>query len=274
MVAPKIYKVIYWKNISKAMCFALLMFIQTLSFMAAATISGNSCENTTSYLQKKAKINITYIIGYKDARPARFVGDRYERNVVIYHLTQKCIDNNVLCGFERDKKDAYLFNKQWNGKKINLRIIHSSVSEDDEENRNHPFQSWMSQRAKKEFLLSLQQADILFYNGHSRAGGGPDFSPPIIKKDNQVDFAKYKNGYGSFSLILNYFKKIKKPLSVLGLFSCNATQHFEKDLSTKQKNVMLITAPHLIYFKEALDKSILAMDYLLRSDCASLSKLL
>lgn len=120
----------------------------------------------------------------------------------------------------------------------------------------------------------MHQADILFYNGHSRAGGGPDFFPPLLKKDMQVDFTRYKNGYGSFHQILNYFKKINQPLKILGLFSCNATQLFEKDLATKQKEVMLITAPHLIYFKEALDKSLFALDAILRYDCNRLNQLL
>lgn len=249
----------------------IFLTLFTLTKVSLGSVSGLSCEKTVEQLRKENNLKITYILGYKDARPARFVGDRYEKNVIAQKLLQSCRNGELLCGFQRQPQDAYLFIKD--GKqKIQLRLLNSSMSEDDDENRNHPFQKWLSVRVRKEFLISLYKADILFYNGHSRSGGGPDFFPPLIKKDQQVDFPKYKNGHGSFATLLNYFKKVQKPLSVLGLFSCKATQHFEKDLSALQKNVMLLTAPHLIYFKEALDKSLLTLEHLLQGDCEKLKK--
>ena len=254
--------------------FLILFFFLFHSHYVLANITGNTCENITQHLNKKDKIKITYIVGYKDARPARFVGDRYEKNVIVHKITEACQEDEFLCEFERSEKDAFLFKKSWKGKRIYFRLMSSSVTENDDENLTHPFQQWLSGRVKKEFLLSLWQSDILFYNGHSRSGGGPDFYPPLLKKDKQIDFKKYKNGHGSFKQILNYFKKVNQPLSVLGLFSCKATQHFERDLNKQKKNVLLLTAPNLIYFKEAMDKSLYSLEYLMKSDCKKLNSLL
>ncbi len=239
-----------------------------------ATITGESCENIVKHLNKKKNLKITYVLGYKDARPARFVGDRYEKNTIVTKITSPCSSHKRLCDFKRTKTDAYLFYKIQDGKKLQLRLINSSATEDDDENREHPFQKWKSKKVKSDFLASLSQSDILFYNGHSRSGGGPDFSPPYLKKDNQVDFSKYKNNLGSFPEIMSRYKKTKSSPSVLGLFSCNSTQHFEKSLHALKKNVLLLTAPNLIYFKDALDESLESLELLLNSDCINLKKLL
>jgi hypothetical protein len=115
---------------------------------------------------------------------------------------------------------------------------------------------------------------MVFYNGHSRSGGGPDFSPPQIRKDLQVDFAKYKMGKDSFIEMLQKFKEQKSTSAVLGLFSCNSTQHFEKDLNALKKNVLLLTAPDLIYYKDALDQSLQSLEFLLSRNCPALQQLM
>jgi hypothetical protein len=53
----------------------------------------------------------------------------------------------------------------------------------------------------------------------------------------------------------------------LGLFSCKATEHFEKELKKKDSQVLFLSAPDLIYFKDAFDNSMAAMEGLLQGDC-------
>lgn len=63
-----------------------ILFVFLLSIPAIGNISGKSCEQTINTIKLKKELKISLIIGYKDARPARFVGDRYEKNVVVYKL--------------------------------------------------------------------------------------------------------------------------------------------------------------------------------------------
>ena len=51
------------------------------------------------------------VFGYKDSRPARFVGDRHERLALIQRLTSECSGSQQACGFERSPENSDLFIK-------------------------------------------------------------------------------------------------------------------------------------------------------------------
>src|SRR5690606_28410542 len=71
----------------------------------------------TRYLSfyEKPQIDLKVVFGYKDARPARFVADRYERAIFIQRLLRDCKHGNQACGFRRGDSDADLFLKDITG---------------------------------------------------------------------------------------------------------------------------------------------------------------
>jgi hypothetical protein len=240
--------------------------------------NSNLCSPTLRSLLKQKDLSIVYVFGYKDARPARYVGDRYERAQLVQKVTAPCVADQLLCNFQRDPEDGYLFHRylvqEAETQKIQLQIVGSSATEDDAENRTLSFQKWQSRSAQQALLTGISEADIVLYSGHSRAGGGPDFAPPVLKKaSSEVNYAYYQNKRSQFSVLIKAIKKAKKPPALLGLFSCKADEHFRKELQGLNKGISLLAAPHLISYQEALDSSVQAMEALLKMDCNTLQNL-
>ena len=154
--------------------------------------------------------DLRVVFGYKDARPGRFVGDRHERIAFVQELVEPCKneENKGPCGFRRHPKDKELFLKRvfkdsGEDVKVLLRVVHSSVDTDDDANRKNQFQAFQSQRAESLFLDGLYNAHMVFYNGHSRFGGGPDFMPPQLNTAGKVDSGFYSTQTTGTNKMLN-----------------------------------------------------------------------
>lgn len=199
--------------------------------------------------------------GYKDARPARFVGDRYERLFLIQSLMASCgSKSDLACEFERDKSDLNFLMKRiktstGEPQVIRLQITASAAGPDDDDNRNNPYQSKLSAMSRRNFLEGLRSAEAVFYVGHSRDGGGPDFSPPRLLKNKHVDYVWYRKNQPGLRILLKNLrihKKIKRSPFKLGLLSCASTQHFEKRIQSATEKAQMVTVPKLIYYADAL----------------------
>ncbi len=231
-----------------------------------------ACRQTYLGFYRNPEVDVKVVFGYKDARPARFVADRYERMIFIQRLTQKCTKKNFACDFVRSKADADLLVRKLAGpdgkpRTIFLRAIPSSVGPDDDENRVDPFQKWRTRYANLAFLQGLTNADAVIYNGHSRAGGGPDFSPPRLGKDLDVDFPWYRKNEPGFTPIVATLEGAPSKLKLLGLYSCASSKHFLERVRKVKPDLGLITSPKLIYFADALESSIESVSSLLAMKC-------
>lgn len=257
---------------------AVILSILFSAFLPSlAMAEAPSCSALKSSLFSKSTIEIRMVFGYKDARPARFVGDRHERLAFIEKIMAPCDVGNQSCGFTRSKEDADLFTKpvfiEGRPKTVRLFVVNSSVGSDDEENLSDPFQEWKSKNAQKTFLTGLRDADVVFYNGHSRFGGGPDFTSPQLAKDGTIDARTYKAKKRGLTKLLSSLEEARRPkvpryagLKVLGLFSCTSSQHFNNRIRSSS-DTALISSNVLMYYSDALDQSLSAMSSLLREQC-------
>ena len=244
----------------------------------AARASDPICKEAYDRLFSKPKVDVRVVFGYKDARPARFVGDRHERLAFVQKITAKCQGpNDNACGFVRSGHNADLFEKTIrtpSGQKVTveLRVAHSSVGSDDASNRIDPFQNWQSVYARRTYLMGLESADVVLYNGHSRFGGGPDFDPPKLRKSQEINAAYYKSkrpGLKETVAALTARPKGRDPrksLKILGMFSCESSQHFTEEIQ-KRSATALITSKGLLYYADAFQNSLAALDSLLGSRC-------
>jgi hypothetical protein len=255
----------------------LLLFLFLFTFQVHATTPPASADCKAAYndLFSKSVVNIWMVFGYKDIRPARFVGDRHERLAFVQKILSDCAKGNFACGFKRDNKNADLFTRKIKSLKkksvtVQLWVINSSVGSDDQSNRMNPFQVWQSSYAKKSFDGAIASADVAFYNGHSRFGAGPDFAPPHIDDKEQVDSVYYQNQKLGFSDILEALGKRteeKKPaLKILGLFSCSSSQHFSNEIKN-YASVGLISGKSLIFYSDALENSLTSLSSILQMRC-------
>lgn len=238
------------------------------------------CQAAYRKIFGKPVVDIRVVFGYKDTRPARFVGDRHERLAFVQRILQPCEPGIFACGFTRSEESADLFTREidgFDGRKVEvqLSIVHSSVASDDAANRADPFQTWQGTHAREIFFNGLAKADVVFYNGHSRFGGGPDFAPPRLTRGGEVDSTFYRAKRPGFSKALEKLRlpaKKKKSaggsLKILGLFSCASSQHFANEIGSNAA-VGLISSRGLIYYADALDNSLAALSALLEMRCQS-----
>ena len=208
-------------------------------------------------------VDIRIAFGYKDTRPTRFVGDRYERLYIVQDLLRPCLQTkNMICGFSRDEQDGDSLHRIFVLTKIEsldvrVKITPSSVGPDDELNRRNPYQNLQSLIAENNLMTGLGSAKAVFYVGHSRDGGGPDFAPPIIAANKEVDYRWYQeNKPGIKKVLLAIGSSQMKEHQVFGMMSCLSSKHFEKSIKVLTKRVSFVSTHKLIYYTEALNQTL------------------
>lgn len=233
------------------------------------------CAKPYEALTKDGALSIVVAFGYKDSRPLRFVGDRYERAQFVDLLVRPCSPFEVVCGFEQEKGNPEFFAKriQWyDGKErvIQIQVLASSVGPDDQWNRESAVQKWHSDRTFRLFRRALVKSDIVFYNGHSRTGGGPDFSPPLLQKNNQVLYGHYQKTKPGVKFLLEDLERAKgaRQPRLLGLFSCDSSAHFQKALLKAKPKMGLIASEALLHQSDAMTNMVAALTAVLKGECA------
>lgn len=217
-----------------------------------------SCPDSFRRLYDEPVLEIGINFGYKDARPARFVGDRYERATFVSGLVAPCPKDFHACGFTRDEEDGDLFTKKIQGpdgylRTIRVRVTSSSAGPDDDENRRDTYQRWLSRYAQREFEAGVSKKKVVLYNGHSRAGGGPDFKPPQLTREGmETDLYWYKTKQPGIKALMEALPEGDGEIQLLGLYSCVSTKHFSDAIWKKSPKLALISSRELLYYADAL----------------------
>jgi hypothetical protein len=257
---------------------ACLSFLNVHPRTPASLEKAPMCPAMKKALYSKGTLKIRMIFGYKDARPARFVGDRHERLAFIEKITSVCDPHSKeQCGFVRSHDNSDLFLKKLTIKgrerRVLLWVINSSVGTDDQENREDPFQVWKSKYAEEAFLTGLSNADVVMYDGHSRFGGGPDFGPPKLTATGIVDPSSYQSQRPGLTKMISSLKGSVRPkagpfskLKVLGLFSCSSSQHFNEEIHEVSK-AGVVSSKVLMYYSDALRQSLSTLGDVLSGRC-------
>ena len=232
----------------------------------------NSCFSTYDRFYKEDEVSILISFGYKDTRPFRYVGDRYEKEILLGRLLSECEGNYHACGFQRSSQDMNLFFKTILGPrgksiKINLRVLASSVSPDDDFNRTDSYQKWNSAYVERSFLDSFHSHEAVLYYGHSRDGGGPDFKRPRLKKNKHINYTYYKKKKPGLKKLVSALKKASSPPELLGMYSCVATQHFSRPIRKVYAQGGLLTSSQLLYVTDALESLYQTLESLLSMKC-------
>lgn len=206
--------------------------------LAQACLEGNEstrdpfmrevCLKRYAALHDKPTLKFDMFSGYQNFD--NHVRDTVERAALAEWLQLPCKGKSRVCGFERDPDDADLFFKtiSWAGnstKRVEIRLHDSSVSTDNAKNEKSDAQKEKTKKTEKQFAKALKESDMVFYQGHSRYGGGPDFGPE--KKDH----GQYKKDKPGLKLMATALKDRKDPLFMLTLVSCDSKKHFELDVT-------------------------------------------
>jgi hypothetical protein len=204
-------------------------------------------------------LNIAIALGYSDLTDEHFdlVTDGYTLNTIHSHLTSPCVyEGQGFCEFdliEGDEHQVYhfsrsLINDSGENITVNIYTVNGSYSNNNSENKTiyKELQNTQTKIAKDFYGWALATSDMVFYEGHSRDGGGPDFAPPRQNRAGTVDYSWYHaNKPGLKYLLSNLDTAQKKPMTV-GLFSCASRTHFLKKLKQHSPNSKLILSTKVV----------------------------
>lgn len=207
----------------------------------------NQCLNKYNSLFNDNALEIYLFEGYRDHLPEDDVVSGPEQEAFLKTLTAPCPVNKPYvktCGFRRNQQNKELIQKSIIGldqkvKIIKLYVISPAYTYSDEINRRSIEQKLITGKTKEKFQNALMHSDIVFYAGHSRKKGGPDFGPAKRKIEDgefHVDYDWYaKNRPGMKLMTEALAKRESSKKLIYGMFSCDSLESFSNDIRMKTK---------------------------------------
>ena len=259
--------------------FISIMTIVSLSFLSGTTRAEESISPkvTNRLLEKVAKINqkpacdpwdsmsrsqkcgekmrrlyqdgtaqVDLFLGYLDSGGTPPVtADAVQRAYLVQKLYLSC--GAEPCGFKADPKNADRLSKSLSdGKKIQVNLHSSAVSNRDDLNRGNPDQAARTAKMNEKFKSALKNNEAVFFIGHSRDGGGPDFGPPRLLKNGHTDYEWYRKNRPGLKMIEQNMRKSHPEL--YGSFSCDSLNHFAAPIRSVNPDVIYFGTKRLAYY--------------------------
>lgn len=230
------------------------------------------CQKTWENFYSKPEIDIRVVFGYFDASYERTVDDVIARQSLIDRLVMPCTTNVAVCGFKRSEDDADVLEKSVKGPSgarhtVRLRIVASAYSASDRINRAFvKEQEEKSASAKQVFLSGVEEADALFYIGHARDGGGPDFSPARLK-DGAIDYPYYRRNKPGIEELTSRLALASKTPKIMGFFACNSERWHDRLKRMAPNSGLVLSQTDDLAQEVALAQTLGALDSILWKRC-------
>ncbi len=237
----------------------------------------------------KNELDIRYALGYFDDSTGNDIvwdGKNYGKSASLdieiffairENLMKPCQGNRVTCGFREhgdpeNGKAIYTKNINLLGRNIEvfLTMTYASASNNYQRNKTElrDRQSFLTAQSDDNLFGGLTKADIIFYNGHSRNGGGPDFNPPILDSKDHTDYdGYYKVKRPGIKRALEAIKKNPNQGLIYGSFSCFSASHFQKALTTTAPKIRMILSSDTIDYLQSLKASMGYLEGLMQGRC-------
>ncbi len=204
-------------------------------------------------------LRMTIAIGYYDQTGEISVMDPYFYNVLIAKLAEPCQTQwNANCGFALrgySANKALLSKKIGNGRTFEIQLLHPAITHDDFANRQNPQQKMLSDEIERAFHQSFKDSQFVFYMGHSRYGGGPDFSPAKLASNGNPKYKWYAATKIKLNEMTEALKEIppdQRPL-VFGFLGCSSKQHFQNRLRALLPDAGLLLSKEEIFRIEFME---------------------
>lgn len=220
----------------------------------------NACiDKTKQGLKNPGILNITVVFGYSDLTDLHFdlVTDAITLNSLNRNLTNLCVyKGQGFCEFKLINGSEHQINQYTrdlitsDGQTLTVNIfaMNSSYSNgnDDNLNKYKELQDEQTQTARDFYAWSLQNADMVFYEGHSRDGGGPDFAPPRPSRSGSVNYPWYRANKPGLKFLLASLDSSQDKPTTVGLFSCASRRHFLTSLKQHSPNSKFILSTRVV----------------------------
>lgn len=209
-------------------------------------------DKITAGLKEPGVLNIAVAFGYSDMTDEGYdlVVDGFTKSSLIFNLTNPCVYiGQGFCDFkvaEENEHGISFYTREITaaGRRLtaNLYTVSSgySISNSDNKTIYKGLQNEQTKTAAHSYGLALKSADMVFYEGHSRDGGGPDFAPPRQTASGAVDYSWYRANKPGLKLLLASLAQAQPKPMFLGLYSCASRLHFLDALERQAPEAKLI----------------------------------
>lgn len=251
---------------------------------------GPQCESMYQPMLQDGVLDVRYAFGYfDDSRGVsiRWGGLNYgispSLDLTVFEQFRKAVTSPCkikqirLCGFSQygdSRSGKVILEKsmpiQGQDTLVRITMTYASVTEFYSKNTGAlaDEQRFFTEQSEENFFGGLKVADVVFYNGHSRNGGGPDFNPPILTSHKKTDYkGYYEIQKPGITRTLESLSQNPNPGFVLGLFSCFSRTHFYKDFMLQNPQQRLILSADTIDYFDSLKASIGYLEGILRGQC-------
>jgi hypothetical protein len=219
-----------------------------------------ACYNKiTSTLKNRRVLNIGVALGYSDLTDEHIdlVTDGFTLNTLNKNLTNRCVyENQGFCAFnliDGGENQVNHFTRELKSPDgdditVNIYTMNSSYSIGNYDNKTKfkDLQDLKTQTAKNFYAWALTNTDVVFYEGHSRDGGGPDFAPPRPTRSGTVNYAWYHAHKPGLKFLLSALDSTQDRPMAIGLFSCASKGHFLKSLQKHSPESKLILSTKVV----------------------------
>lgn len=252
-----------------------------------------SCAKSFKRILNKKEFHLVYALGYfDDSHGIDMIhnginwGLSPSLDIEIFHiirelLLQPCDPkyHRQSCGFTQtgdalNGRVELIKNMTLEGESINFKmtLTYASASVNFDQNLTdlRSRQRYLSWQSEQNYFENIGKADAIFYNGHSRDGGGPDFKPPILNQANKVNYdGYYRIQREGIKRVLKQIKESAYKDGLLGFFSCYSQRHFYSALTKANPNQKLILSSDTIDYLDTLLVSMGYVEALMQGQCGS-----
>jgi hypothetical protein len=177
-----------------------------------------------------------------------------------------CSANVVACKFKlvSRTRNVTRLTKQISGKTVNISIYSTSVTASNSKNMNEGQreQERQSKAVKALFHRDLVKADIVFYAGHSRYGGGLGFNSQTTMQALWENISRLP-----LRPMMTALATRPSRLKLLGLFSCKSDQYFRIPVEERNPGINQLVTNDDILPDEGEQQSIGALNAILGRKC-------
>jgi hypothetical protein len=237
------------------------------------------CEAAYDDLFSKDELDFRLLIGYMDV--GNVVEDPYVGAALSADLQRECTSSGVgACGFTPDPDDLTLLTKtvyhRGQPKLIRLRLQWSAVTTNNRRNsgvtRSESSREEQQRRSREMQALfneGLREADVLIYFGHARYGAGPDFSPPVLRRDGTRDQAHYQRPQNQQSInrLLTTLAETPSPPKILALIGCDSEQLWGSRIRQAIPGSTTVLQGGLAYMESGVAQTFGLLDAILSKRC-------
>lgn len=250
------------------------------------SIQDRVCVNEYAEILAKKEMRIHYAFGYFDESNGKNEDGTYSEAIdeVAFDHTSKWLtrichpsEGHALCGFQKQilaegyhlyLKEIHLFG-QAIAVKIYMTRAAASPMHLENTGRLKVKQQQLTEQSEYNFFDGISKADIVIYNGHARDGGGPDFQPPVLRKDLHPNYdGHYKVKQVGYKKLLAALEDRPHKNQVLGLFACYTDKHFSDGILDVNPDQRMIVSRRKPDFFTATEVSLGYLDGFLEGLCA------